>query len=64
MKRFLAILVLVFLVGCKSKSVVVDANKPMTQITSKMTANKIIENYSNNKIDFSTLYIKSNVEYW
>ncbi|MBC7847618.1 MAG: DUF4292 domain-containing protein [Flavobacterium sp.] len=67
MKRFLAIVVLVFLVcfssltlvSCKSKSVVVETNKT----TTRMTANKIIENYYNNKIDFSTLYIKSNVQY-
>ena len=60
MKRYLVIIVLVFLVACKSKSVVVEANKPTNN---RMTANKIIENYYNNKIDFSTLYIKSNVQY-
>ena len=59
MKRFLTIILLVFLVSCKSKSVVVEANKP----TTRMSSNKIIENYNNNKLDFSTLYIKSNVEY-
>lgn len=59
MKRFLAMVVLVFLVSCKSKSIVVEA----TKTTTRMTANKIIENYHNNKIDFSTLYIKSNVQY-
>lgn len=59
MKRFLAIVVLVFLVSCKSKSVVVEA----TKTTTRMTAKTIIENYHNNKIDFSTLYIKSNVQY-
>lgn len=51
--------VLVFLVSCKSKSIVVEA----TKTTTRMTANKIIENYHNNKIDFSTLYIKSSVQY-
>lgn len=59
MKRFLAIALLVFLVSCKSKSVAVEANKP----TTRMSANKIIENYNNNKLEFSTLYIKSNVAY-
>jgi hypothetical protein len=59
MKRFLAVVLLVFLVSCKSKSVVVEA----TKATTRMSSNKIIENYYNNKIDFSTLYIKSNVEY-
>jgi len=67
MKRFLVI-ILVFLVcfassltlvSCKSKSVAVEAMKTDT----RMNANKIIGNYYNNKIDFSTLYIKSNVQY-
>ena len=60
MKRFLAIVVLVFLVACKSKSVVAEANK---STNNRMEVNKIIENYYNNKMDFSTLYIKSNVQY-
>lgn len=59
MKRFLIMVVLVFLVGCKTKSVVVDVAKSDTG----MSANKIIKNYNNNKIDFSTLYIKSSVQY-
>lgn len=59
MKRFLAIALLVFLVSCKSKSVLVEAAKT----TTRMSSNKIIENYNNNKLAFSTLYIKSNVEY-
>lgn len=59
MKRFLAIVLLVFLVSCKSKSVVVEATKS----DARMNANKIIEKYYNNKIKFSTLYIKSNVQY-
>ena len=68
MKRFLAKGVLVFLVccassltlvSCKSKAVAVEAAKTST----RMEANKIIENYYNNKIDFSTLYIKSDVQY-
>lgn len=59
MKRFLAVVLLVFLVSCKSKSVAVEA----TKTTTRMSSNKIIENYNNNKLDFSTLYIKSNVQY-
>lgn len=59
MNRYLVLIMLVFLVGCKSKSVVVDVNN----VAKPMTANKIIKNYSNNKMDFSTLYIKSNVQY-
>jgi hypothetical protein len=34
-----------------------------TKKESRMSANSIIENYSNNKMEFSTLYIKSNVQY-
>ena len=65
MNRFLAVTLLVCfassltLVSCKSKSVVVEATKK----ESRMSANSIIENYSNNKMEFSTLYIKSNVQY-
>ncbi len=65
MNRFLAVTLLVCfassltLVSCKSKSVVVEATKK----ESRMSANSIIENYSNNKMEFSTLYIKSNAQY-
>lgn len=65
MKRFLLLMVVVgftcslTLVSCKSKAVVVDA----TETASRMKANKIIENYYNNKTDFSTLYIKANAQY-
>ena len=59
MKRFLTIIVLIFLASCKSKSVAVEAVKTTTQ----MSSDKIIENYNNNKLEFSTLYIKSDVEY-
>lgn len=59
MKRFLAMALLVFLTSCKSKAVVVETVKAPTRVK----ANTIIENYYNNKIDFSTLYIKSNVQY-
>lgn len=59
MKRFLAIALLVFLTSCKSKAVAVETVKVPTRVK----ASTIIENYYNNKIDFSTLYIKSNVQY-
>lgn len=59
MKRFLAIAILVFLAACKSKSVVVDTAKA----DSNAGVNKIIENHYNNKINFSTVYIKSKVRY-
>lgn len=59
MKKYLVIVLVVFLAGCKTKSVLVDKPKPETGIT----ASKIIENYYNNKNEFSTLYIKSNAQY-
>jgi len=59
MYRYLVLLLLVFMVSCKSKSVAIEATKTATHLT----ANKIIENYHNNKNEFSTLYIKSNVQY-
>ena len=68
MSRFLAVIPLVILacfassltlVSCKSKSVAVEATKKESLIS----ANNIIENYSNNKMEFSTLYIKSNAQY-
>jgi len=59
MYRYLVLVLLVFMVSCKSKSVAIAASKSATH----MTAKKIIENYHNNKNNFSTLYIKSNVQY-
>ena len=46
-------------VSCKSKTAVVNATKS----NSRSTANKIIENYYNNKSEFKTLYIKANAQY-
>ena len=59
MNRFLAVVLVLFMVSCKTKSGVVEA----TKTASRMKANKIIENYNNNKNEFSTLYIKSDVQY-
>ncbi|QBN19333.1 DUF4292 domain-containing protein [Flavobacterium nackdongense] len=47
------------LVSCKSKTAVVDASKN----ESRKNINKIIENYYNNKNQFSTLYIKASAKY-
>jgi opacity protein-like surface antigen len=47
------------LVSCKSKAAVVDVSKK----ENRMSSNKIIENYYNNKNEFKTLYIKSNIKY-
>lgn len=46
-------------VSCKSKSSVVDATKK----ENRLSVNKIIENYYNNKNEFKTLYIKANAQY-
>lgn len=66
--RFLAPIILLMVcfsssltfVSCKSKAVVLEAKKVPTVNAS----NKVIENYYNNKNEFSTLYIKSNVHYF
>jgi Domain of unknown function (DUF4292) len=47
------------LVSCKSKTAVVDASKN----ENRKSVNKIIENYYNNKNEFSTLYIKASAKY-
>lgn len=47
------------LVSCKSKTAVVDVSKN----ENRKSVNKIIENYYNNKNEFSTLYIKASVQY-
>ena len=62
--RGLLILILVLsssisLVSCKSKKAVA-VTKPLE---SKINSKKIIANYYNNKTDFSTLYIKSNIHF-
>lgn len=59
MKKFLAIILLISLAGCKSKSGVVSG----TKADSGTGVNKIIENHYNNKLNFSTVYIKSKVRY-
>lgn len=48
-----------FLVSCKSKTAVVDASKN----ENRKNINKTIENYYNNKNEFSTLYIKASAKY-
>ncbi|MBP6460670.1 MAG: DUF4292 domain-containing protein [Crocinitomicaceae bacterium] len=47
------------LVSCKSKTAVIDVSKN----ENRKSVNKIIENYYNNKNEFSTLYIKTSVQY-
>ena len=50
---------LLLLQSCKTKSVGIVSTKTDTNLEAKNT----VENYYNNKVDFSTLYIKSNVRY-
>jgi hypothetical protein len=52
-------LIMLMLVSCKSKIAVVEASKK----ESIKSVNKTIENYYNNKNEFSTLYIKSSARY-
>jgi hypothetical protein len=47
------------LVSCKSKTAAVEVSKN----ENRKEVNKIIENYYNNKNEFSTLYIKASVQY-
>lgn len=70
MKRLPVRLLLVFivclsssltLVSCKAKAKTVTKNK--SEDTNRMTAERIIKNYNQNKSEFTTLYIKSNVKY-
>lgn len=64
MKNCYYILLIVFLVSCKSKAVLVDSNsvKPVMD-ENAVTSEKIIENHYNTKSDFSTLYIRSGAKY-
>lgn len=56
---FLGCLSLVLFASCKSKSVAVST----IQIDKPRNGSNTIENYYNNKQVFSTLYIKSNIQY-
>lgn len=58
MKKYWAILLVVFIISCKSKSVLVDG----TADTEMKTA-KIIEKHYNNKADFAAVYIKASARY-
>ena len=62
-KIALVVLLTVFMISCKSKAVAIAASNEPVKEANYMTAKKIIENYYNNKSQFSTLYIKSNARY-
>ncbi|AYN05883.1 DUF4292 domain-containing protein [Flavobacterium sp. 140616W15] len=62
MKKYLMILLLVFIVSCKSKSGAVQGNNNKEEVN-LISANKIIDGHYNNKLQFSTLYIKASAKY-
>lgn len=65
MKYWYYIMVVLFLVSCKSKAVLVDTKKPQTVVKtdSVLTSEKIIQNHYSNKNNFSSVYIRANVKY-
>lgn len=68
MKKCVLLFILsVTLLSCKSKSMAVGTTPEAPAVpavaSAEMSAKKIIEQHYNNKIDFSTLYIKSSARY-
>ncbi|WP_409417723.1 DUF4292 domain-containing protein [Flavobacterium sp. PS2] len=63
MKKYLMLLLLVFIVSCKSKSGAVKGNNTSKEEVNPVSANKIIDGHYNNKLQFSTLYIKASAKY-
>ncbi|MCR4032717.1 MULTISPECIES: DUF4292 domain-containing protein [Flavobacterium] len=62
MKKYIAILVLsVAVVSCKTKAVAVQGNT--SQVVAPKEDKKVIEKHYENKLDFSTLYIKASAKY-
>jgi len=59
MNKFIGLLSICFLISCSAKKAVITENK----VNDKLTAAKLIENHYKNKMNFNTLYIKSNVSY-
>lgn len=63
MKKYIAIVLLsVFVISCKSKAVAVQNDLQIKDISPK-EEKKVIENHYNNKLDFSTLYVKASAKY-
>ncbi|MBS7230418.1 DUF4292 domain-containing protein [Flavobacterium psychroterrae] len=63
MRRYIALIVVtVFVVSCKSKAVAVQNNAGNTEVAAKEDK-KAIEKHYDNKLDFSTLYIKAAAKY-
>ncbi|MDI1317615.1 DUF4292 domain-containing protein [Flavobacterium sp.] len=64
MKKVLYILVVIFLVSCKSKAGLVTTTTPLDVVNdSIVTSGKIIQNHYDNKNNFSTLYIRASAKY-
>jgi len=62
MKKYIAILILsLAVISCKSKAVAVQGNTSQNVTTKE--DKKVIEKHYDNKLDFSTLYIKASAKY-
>jgi hypothetical protein len=62
MKKYIILLLVpVFMISCKSKAVAVQNNT--NEVVEAKTDKKAIEKHYDNKLDFSTLYIKANAKY-
>lgn len=62
MKKILMLLILTVLVSCKTKQTVVTTTPEVPQ-TKEISVEDVIANHYNNKINFETVYIKSNVRF-
>lgn len=58
MNKFLALVIIFLLFSCKSKAVLAEGSA-----NGLLTSEKIISNHYNNKVTFSTVYIKANAKY-
>jgi hypothetical protein len=59
MKKYIGLLSFCILVSCSAKKAAIAE----TVANNKLTVDKIIDNHYKNKLNFNTLYIKSNVSY-
>lgn len=63
MKKYIALVLLTaFMVSCKSKAVAVQNNNETKEVITKEDK-KAIDKHYDNKLDFSTLYIKASAKY-
>ncbi len=66
MKKGLCVLLVIFLMSCKSKAAFVATKTPTNVVkidTTALTSEKIIQKNDYNKVNFSTLYIRANAKY-